>query len=170
MITVFDVETSFQVTDEGKLDPSSKNPNNFLISMGLNDEYIFFKHREYKDTPDRKTVQQMLDNTTLLVGHNIKFDLIWLWDSGFTYEGRVYDTMVGEYVLNRGMKKSLKLKDCCIRRGVTQKSDLMEGFIKNKTSFENVPIKMLEEYGRFDIKSTRALFDSQMFKKYILII
>ena len=29
MITTFDVETSFQVTEEGKLDPSSKNPNNF---------------------------------------------------------------------------------------------------------------------------------------------
>ena len=67
MITVFDVETSFQVTDEGKLDPSSKNPDNFLISMGLNDEYIFFKHREYKDTSDRKTGKQMREYTTLLV-------------------------------------------------------------------------------------------------------
>tara|TARA_R100000988_G_C3891405_1_gene112970 strand:- start:84 stop:401 length:318 start_codon:yes stop_codon:yes gene_type:complete len=74
MITTFDVETSFQVTEEGKLDPSSKNPNNFLISMGLNDEYIFFKHREYHGTPNRKAVQDMLDKTTLLVGHNIKSD------------------------------------------------------------------------------------------------
>jgi DNA polymerase I-like protein with 3'-5' exonuclease and polymerase domains len=162
MITTFDVETSFQVTEEGKLDPSSKNPDNFLISMGLNDEYIFFKHREYHGTPNRKVVQDMLDKTTLLVGHNIKFDLIWLWESGFKYTGRVYDTMVGEYLLNRGMKTSLKLKDCCMRRSVTQKSDLMDGFIKNKTSFENVPIKMLEEYGRFDIKSTRSLFDAQI--------
>mgnify|MGYP003131829391 FL=1 len=162
MITTFDVETSFQVTEEGKLDPSSKNPNNFLISMGLNDEYIFFKHREYHGTPNRKAVQDMLDKTTLLVGHNIKFDLIWLWESGFSYSGRVYDTMIGEYMLNKGLKRSLKLKDCCIRRNVTQKSDLMEGFIKNKTSFENVPIGMLEEYGRFDIKSTRSLFDAQI--------
>ncbi len=29
MITVFDVETSFQITDEGNLEPSSKNPDNF---------------------------------------------------------------------------------------------------------------------------------------------
>ena len=110
MITTFDVETSFQVTEEGKLDPSAKNPHNFLICMGLNEDYIFFKHNEFRGTPDRNRVQAILDKTTLLVGHNIKFDIIWLWESGFTYSGRVYDTMVGEYLLNRGVKRSLKLK------------------------------------------------------------
>ena len=126
MITVFDVETSFQITDEGNLDPSSKNPDNFLVSIGINDEYVFFKHREYKDVPDRKKVQDILDKTKLLVGHNIKFDLLWLWETGFKYDGRVYDTMIGEYVMNKGIGRSLKLKDCCAYRGVIQKSDLTE--------------------------------------------
>ena len=108
MITVFDVETSFQITDEGNLDPSSKNPDNFLVSIGINDEYVFFKHREYKDVPDRKKVQDILDKTKLLVGHNIKFDLLWLWETGFKYDGRVYDTMIGEYVMNKGIGRSLK--------------------------------------------------------------
>ena len=130
MITVFDVETSFQVVD-GQKDPSTKNPDNFLICMGLNDDYIFFKHREFKGVPDRKRVQDILDKTTLLVGHNIKFDLIWLWESGFTYNGRIYDTMIGEYVLQRGVKTSLKLKHLCQRRGVIQKSDLMEKYIRD---------------------------------------
>ena len=35
MITTFDVETSFQVID-GKKDPSSKNPNNFLKEFNSN--------------------------------------------------------------------------------------------------------------------------------------
>ena len=166
MITTFDVETSFQVID-GKKDPSSKNPNNFLICMGLNDEYLFFKHREFKGVPDRKKVQDILDKTTLLVGHNIKFDLIWLWESGFKYEGRVYDTMVGEYLLQRGVGISLKLKHCCERYGVVQKSDLMDKYLDMNISFENVPMFELDEYGRFDIKATRSLFDAQMlhFKK-----
>jgi len=42
---------------------------------------------------------------------------------GFNYTGRVYDTMIGEYVMNKGIKRSLKLKDCCAFRGVIQKSD-----------------------------------------------
>ena len=166
MITAFDVETSFRIKD-GKKDPSSKNPDNFLICMGLNDEYFFFKHREFKGIPDRKTVQSMLDITTLLVGHNIKFDLIWLWESGFKYDGKVYDTMIGEYIMNRGLKAPIGLKHSCEKRGVVQKSDLMEKYLENDVSFENVPMFELDEYGRFDIKATRSLYDSQMlqFKK-----
>ena len=30
---------------------------------------------------------------------------------GFKYDGRVYDTMIGEYVMNKGIGWSLKLKD-----------------------------------------------------------
>jgi len=162
MITVFDVETSFQVTEEGKLEKKKKNPNNFLVSIGINDEYIFFKHREYKDVPDRKKVQDILDKTKLLIGHNIKFDLLWLWEAGFIYDGRVYDTMIGEYVMNKGVKRSLKLKDCCAHRGVIQKSDLTSQYIKDKVSFENIPIHIVEEYGRLDVKATRSLYEAQM--------
>ena len=144
MITTFDVETSFQVTEEGTLDPSPKNPDNFLVSLGINDEYVFFKHRDFKGVPDRKKVQDILDKTTLLVGHNIKFDLLWLWEAGFNYEGNVYDTMMGEYLLQRGISTSLKLKHCCERRGVIQKSDITEQFIKDKISFQFIPINMLE--------------------------
>jgi len=162
MISVFDVETSFQLNDEGKKDPSAKNPNNFLVSLGINDEYIFFKHREFKGIPNRKVIQDILDKTTLLVGHNIKFDLLWLWEAGFKYNGRVCDTMLVEYIFNRGIKRSLTLKDCCAFRGVIQKSDLTEPYLKNNISFENIPIGIVEEYGRLDVKATRSLFDAQM--------
>ena len=162
MISVFDVETSFQLTDEGKKDPSAKNPDNFLVSLGINDEYIFFKHREFKGIPNRKVIQDILDKTTLLVGHNIKFDLLWLWEAGFKYDGRVCDTMLVEYIFNRGIKRSLTLKDCCAFRGVIQKSDLTEPYLKNNISFENIPMDIVEEYGRLDVKATRSLFDAQM--------
>ena len=32
MISVFDVETSFQILEDGTTDPSAKNPNNFLLA------------------------------------------------------------------------------------------------------------------------------------------
>ena len=161
MITVFDIETSFQIID-GKPDPSPKHPENFIVSIGINDEYFFFKHSQYNGDLYKKEVQDILDKTTLLVGHNIKFDLLWLWESGFNYNGRIYDTMIGEYVLGRSTKQSLKLKDCCVRRGVSQKSDTTEQYIKDGVSFENIPIRIVEEYGRQDIVATRALFKSQM--------
>jgi len=161
LITVFDIETSYQVID-GKKDPSPKHPDNFIVSIGINDEYFFFKHSEYNGPIYKKEIQDILDDTTLLVGHNIKFDLLWLWESGFNYKGKIYDTMIGEYVLGRGSKQSLKLKDCCIRRNVSQKSDATEQYLKRDVSFENIPLRIVDEYGRQDIQATRALFQSQM--------
>ena len=162
MITVFDVETSFQITEDGKKDPSAKNPNNFLVCMGINDEYVFFRHNEFKGIPNKKIVQDILDKTKLLIGHNIKFDLLWLWEAGFKYDGRVYDTMIGEYVMNKGIKRSLKLKHCCEYRGVVQKSDLIEPYLEKNISFERIPIGLVEEYGRLDVKATRSLYEAQM--------
>ena len=106
LITVFDIETSFQI-DTGKPDPSPKNPDNFIVSMGLNEKYFFLKHNEYKGVPPVKEIQDILNKTTLLVGHNIKFDLAWLLATGFKYSGKIYDTMLAEYILNRGIKKVL---------------------------------------------------------------
>ena len=79
MITVLDAETSFQIVD-GKVDPLPFNANNCLVSIGVNDEYYFFNHNHenFDIQSNHKAVQDILNKTTLLVGHNIKFDLVWL--------------------------------------------------------------------------------------------
>ena len=164
MITVFDIETSFQLIDNDvkKKDPSFNHPDNFIVSIGMNNEYFFFKHDEYFGEPEVKKVQDILDKTTLLVGHNIKFDLAWLLATGFKYSGKIYDTMIGEYVLNRGFKKSLKLKHICERRNVHRKSDLTESYMERGISFEKIPMKIVDEYGRQDVIATQAVFNNQM--------
>ena len=168
MISVLDVETSFQIID-GKVDPLPFNPNNCLVSIGVNDEYYFFNHNHesFDIQSNHKAVQDILDKTTLLVGHNIKFDLVWLLESGFKYTGRLYDTMIGEYILLRGLRKPLSLKDICKRRSISQKSDAVDDYMKRKISFEDIPVSIIEEYGRQDVVSTRALFNAQIvdFKK-----
>jgi len=168
MISVLDVETSFQIVD-GKVDPLPFNPNNCLVSIGVNDEYYFFNHNHesFDIQSNHKAVQDILDKTTLLVGHNIKFDLVWLLESGFKYTGRLYDTMIGEYILLRGLRKPLSLKDICKRRSISQKSDAVDDYMKRKISFEDIPVSIIEEYGRQDVVSTRALFNAQIvdFKK-----
>ena len=121
MITIVDVETTFQVNTK-RPDPSPFNSNNQLVSICINDEYFCFFHSEYKQyniKDNHKAVQNILDKTTLLVGHNLKFDLSWLLECGFKYNGRVYDTMIGEYVIGRGFRKPLSLKEICKRRKVS---------------------------------------------------
>ena len=49
MITTVDVETSWQVTETGGYDPSPFQPDNILVSVGINDEYYFTNHSERID-------------------------------------------------------------------------------------------------------------------------
>ena len=162
MISVVDVETSWQVTDTGGYDPSPYHPDNILVSVGINDEYYFTNHSERIDDGCYHNIQSILDKTTLLVGHNIKFDLMWLLEAGFKYSGRVYDTMLGEYILNRGIRKSLTLEMSCRRRRIGSKDNRIKEFTDRGIPFQNIPVDVVEEYGRIDVQITRDLFNSQM--------
>ena len=166
MITTIDVETSYQKTEAGGFDPSPFNPNNILVSVGIDskygDEYYFLNHSEKVSRGGAARIQEVLDETTLLIGHNIKFDLSWLLEAGFKYTGNVYDTMIGEYVLNRGVRKSLTLLMCCQRRKLDAKDDAVKEYMDRGVSFENIPAEIVEQYGKIDVAITRQLFDSQM--------
>ena len=162
MIRVVDVETSWQVTENGGYDPSPFHPDNILVSVGIDDEYFFTNHSEKIDKGCFHKIQELLDTTTLLVGHNIKFDLMWLLESGFKYEGRVYDTMIGEYILNKGIRKSLTLEMCCRRRKIGSKDNRIKDFTDRGIPFQNIPHQVVEQYGKMDVAITRRLFNSQM--------
>ena len=165
MITVVDVETTFVKDKTGKLDPAPFQKDNQLVSVGINDEYYCMYHKTHTDfhlAKNYKAVQEILDKTTLLIGHNLKFDLAWLYECGFKYEGRVYDTMIAEYILLRGLKKKLSLKESCRRRRITQKLDIIDTYINQGIGFDSIPWAIVEKYGRQDIIATRALFDDQM--------
>ncbi len=144
MITVIDVETSFQKTEDGGYDPSPFHPDNILVSVGLDskygNEYYFTGHSEKVSKGGKARIQEVLDETTLLVGHNIKFDLMWMLESGFTYTGRVYDTMLGEYILNKGVRKSLTLEMCCQRRKIGSKDSRIKEWMDRGVSFQNIAL------------------------------
>jgi DNA polymerase I-like protein with 3'-5' exonuclease and polymerase domains len=159
MISVLDIETTF--TEDG--DSTPYNLSNKLVSVGVNDEYLFFNHDDF--TGDIRTshnaVQSILDKTTLLVGHNLKFDLSWLLECGFKYEGKVWDTMVAESVLFRGQRRPLSLKECCKRRKIGIKYATLENAIDSGIGMDKIPIKDLEMYGRNDVTITKELYLQQ---------
>ena len=159
MISVLDIETTF--TQDG--DNTPYNLSNKLVSVGVNDEYIFFNHDEF--TGDIRTshnkLQSILDKTTLMVGHNLKFDLSWLLECGFKYEGKIWDTMVAESVLFRGQRRPLSLKECCRRRKIGIKYATLENAIDSGIGMDKIPIKDLETYGRNDVTITKDLYLQQ---------
>ena len=102
MRLVLDVENTVN-TRGGKnhLDPYEKG--NKLVQVGMQDvdnpestHLITLDHVERKDKSGSgaKFIQDVLDETTLMIMHNAQHDLMWLWECGFKYDGNIYDTML----------------------------------------------------------------------------
>lgn len=166
MKTVLDIECSVTRAFD-KTDPSPFNTNNNLVSVGYKTEteedYLFFYHNEVTTgiKENKEKLQKILDKTTLLVGHNIKFDLMWLLECGFKYDGAIHDTMIFEYVKAKGLKLDLSLAGCCERYNLSAKKDILKTYLSQGVNVNEIPLIHLEEYGRGDIQSTYELFELQ---------
>ena len=177
MELVLDVENT--VTHRGgkmHLDPFEAT--NKLVQVGVqevvsgNQAIYNFDHTEANDYDgsQAKALQDYLDRTTLLILHNGQHDMPWLWESGFKYDGLIYDTMLAEYVLMRGnhiemtytgafKKKSLALGECAIRRKLDfQKDDTLKKYFKDGYNTNEIPLKELTYYLQCDLSTTRALY------------
>jgi DNA polymerase I-like protein with 3'-5' exonuclease and polymerase domains len=107
-------------------------------------------------------IQELLDQATILIGHNIAYDLMWLWESGFRYDGPVYCTMLTEYILQRGLKEPLHLKDCAERYDLeTKKQDTLKQYFAKGYATDEIPRDELSEYLSADLRATQQLCDAQ---------
>ena len=107
----------------GKMHLDPFESTNKLVMVGC----LTDTGKEYLFRDDFTGVQELIDEATILIGHNIVHDLMWLWECGFKYDGAVFDTMLGEYVLQRGNKQPLSLEACAERYELeTQKQDTLK--------------------------------------------
>ena len=173
-----DVENDVTWTDDDVCDISPFHPGNQLVSVGsrfLGEEgqYRFFNHSQrigtYTGRPwlddhhNFERLQADLDRADLLVMHNGKHDLMWLQATGFKVTCPIYDTKIGAYILLRGRKWSTTLGDLCIRHNLPhKKSELVDQYMKDKVKFSDIPMDVVEEYGRGDVDSTLALYSWQI--------
>ena len=165
MILTLDVENTVTKRN-GKMHLDPFEPDNTLVMVGMlddsnNETIVTFDHAEQQPTTDgRRIVQDALDSTRLLVAHNAPHDLVWLWESGFTYDGDIFDTMLGEYVLQRGQKEALSLEACAERYELdTKKQDTLKEYFKQGLSTRDIPHAELSEYLSHDLHATQQLFN-----------
>ena len=171
-ITILDVEnTVTNKNGKSHLDPFERT--NSLVMVGIyplnatdSSTYIFDHCDITKDDDivhNRNTVQRILDETTTLVGHNISHDLLWLWESGFIYTGRVYDTMLSQHILNRGLgTTALNLAAVAEHhRCQTLKQDTLKVYFKKGYSTRDIPRTELENYLKHDLGATKEIYQKQ---------
>ena len=131
-----------------------------------------------------------LDNYDILVGHNLKFDLVYLWGDPklrkfLSRGGRIWDTMYAEYLLEGHLgtipqveDDSGKIIDSVVRKsrrsgvltldtlapkyGGTRKIDLVKKAWDAQVKTPEIPQEILAEYLAFDLKNTEIIYKGQM--------
>lgn len=172
MRIVLDVENTVTKID-GKLHLDPFTPTNSLVMVGIQVEgeepkHWTFDHTEYDckyeyRQRDCAEIQEILDKTTVLIAHNAVHDLQWILETGFKYNGDVWDTMLGEYILQRGQKQPLSLEACVERRELEyKKQDTLKEYLKQGYGVDQVPYEELKEYLYADLRATFSLFYDQM--------
>ena len=163
MKLVLDVENTVTHRD-GKMHLDPFEPTNSLTMIGMLSDtgverIVTFDHAEAEaDDFGHTVVQEWLDKATVLIMHNASHDLLWLWESGFEYDGAVFDTMLVEYVLQRGQKQPLSLEACAERYELdTKKQDTLKEYFKKGYTTRDIPHAELSEYLSHDLHATQQL-------------
>jgi DNA polymerase I-like protein with 3'-5' exonuclease and polymerase domains len=166
-VLILDVENTVTNRDGKKhLDPFETGNSLVMIGckfVGDEDTYIAtFDHADVPPTKNgRDVIQDYLDSADVLVGHNLAHDLPWLWESGFNYKGKVFDTMLAEYVMQRGNKMPLNLSAVAERyKCDVQKQTTLDTYFKNNVSTRDIPHAELSEYLQHDIGATEGVYQA----------
>ena len=163
-IVTLDVETTTSHKQNGAWTPSPFFENR-LVSLGYKNvmsigvEYLCFYHNEQRaHLHGWDEVQRVLDDTDMLVGHNIKFDLMWLRECGWRYDGPLYDTMVAEYLLSGSRRWPLSLAALAEKYEVgSKKTDLVQPYLDEGVTFDKIPYDIVEKYGKEDVLVTERV-------------
>jgi len=170
MKLTLDVENTVTKRD-GKTHLDPFEPDNSLTMVGMlsdtGEECIAtFDHSDVPaDAYGHTMVQEYLDKATVLIMHNAAHDLLWLWESGFKYDGPVFDTMLAEYVMQRGQKEPLSLEACAERYELdTKKQDTLKEYFAKGYSTRDIPWEELTMYLSADLHATQQLSDKLMLR------
>lgn len=167
-VLTFDVETTHVEKKGGGTTPLPYFGNN-LVSIGykwLNSAVDYDCYYHSTEPPSEGAFfrfQSALHHADLVIGHNIKFDINWIRECGFVYDGALYDTMVAEYILAKAQSWPLNLAALAGKYGGTQKEkDLVADYLKDGYTFYDIPWEIVREYGIADVMATEEVAIEQL--------
>ena len=155
-VLIYDVET----TTYSKGSPFD-NRNKLVMSgfKWLGDEANLLL--SYNHFP---TTQDLFDDSTLIVGFNIKFDLHWARRIGVNISKVcVWDCQIGEFLLNKQTPRYPSLDQACEKYGIPLKLDVVKTEYWDKgICTSEVPTEILQEYLEGDLDRTERVFKEQI--------
>lgn len=129
------------------------------------DYYFPFRHAEGENLPLEllQPLRDLLRGKTLM-GHNIGFDLKFLWRDGFELPPKVLDTIVAAHSVNE-LEESFALKTLCKQlfgaHEVAEDTELQAELRRRrfgKGDISKLPAALVAPYGLADIRLTKRLY------------
>lgn len=177
-IIVLDAETSLHNDEVGKFEASPHSLKNWIVWLGVME--ICSKTMQPKGEVRRRKMATRNDYSvraptpnTLIVGHNIGFDLLYLCNSSNKYhnewrrwinspDAMIWDTQIAEYRLKGQSIISPSLDRVCEARGWATKPGRLKEYWAQGISTEDIPDDEVDPYLQHDVATTGQLFCVQL--------
>ncbi len=170
---VFDLETNIQRYKKRKASPFYPDNNALIV---INKRYkrpvdVRFLPAYYRDfTTDPKQFSiGITEDTTLLVAHNAKFDLLYSWHLPELQDflkrgGRIWDTQYAEYLLEgQSMEAQMCSLDSIVEKyGGNLKPDVVKQHWDQGIDTPDIQEDILQEYSEGDGNNTEKVFLGQL--------
>ena len=114
-----------------------------------------------------KDLKNLLDNYNIIVGHNIKFDLLYLWKyealhDWFKEGGTIWDTQLAEYILTGQQTKFSSLRALATEKyGCPARDKLMEPYWEQGTDTKDIPEELVIKDVKNDVLDTETIYTQQ---------
>lgn len=164
---LFDLETSGYKTNKrfsNPLDPTNEITLAGWKHSGKEYEYIY---QESGIDRERVANNLCLNQVDVIVGHNLKFDLLWIFSEtnvrNFIARGGIlWDTLTVQYLIDGQQKIPRSLDDLALKYGGTLKNDVMKQHYKEGGLSKTADKDTLIEYNKEDINNTLLIFKKQV--------
>lgn len=127
--------------------------DNYIVAAGWKVQKDKQASWIYYDKPGKDRAIKIPDHVTLIVGFNLKFDLMWQWDSEelqsfFKRGGKIWDCQYAEYLLHGQDQKYhyCSLTETAPRYGGTEKIDEVKVLWDAGVNTPDIPKDLLIDY------------------------
>lgn len=162
MILYFDFETSYKANM-----PWMPNACAVLLVAQFQDGRDFTWVINHTDAPfnfraQQKEIQDVFNQASTIIAHNLKFDLHWLRSCGISVTHcRLYCTMVGEYIATGQRHKYPSLNECCDKYSVPRKMDTVAPYWEQGIETYDIPLEILVPYAKQDLVCLQRVHELQ---------
>lgn len=137
--------------------------DNQVVTVGLYNEEFQRVFDLISDPKSLSELKELLAEADLLIGYNIKFDLLWLYRLGIdTSHISVWDCQAVEYKITGHRYGLESLNEVLARYSLQQKLDKVSEYWALGIDTLDIPRKELIEYNLQDVKITWELYKRQL--------